>query len=279
MKISVDLEERHVLEETFHDNWAKEINPSELLVYETFESITAVENKYALDTFGYLAGKTLLDLGCGAGETSVYFALKGAEVTAMDISTEMLKITEKISNQYGVNVKTTRSVAEKLAFPDGSFDYVFGNGVLHHIQLNKAIKEIKRVLKPNGKAIFVEPLSHNPLIHFYRILAKNVRTPTEYPLRFKDFKLMKKYFNRVIHREFWLFSLLIFIIFLCKGAHPSKERYWKKIIVEGEKYKKIYTLLKKVDDFVLKLFPFLGRFCWNTVIVLENNYTEKKENR
>lgn len=270
MRSPVDVEEKHLLEETFHDKWAKEINPSELLVFETFESITAVENKYAFDTFGDLVGKTLLDLGCGAGETAVYFALKGAKVTAVDISAEMLKITEKLSKQYGVNVVTFRSAAEKLEFPDYSFDYIFGNGVLHHIQLDWAIKEIERVLKPNGKAIFVEPLNHNPLIHIYRILAKNVRTPTEHPVRFKDFKLMKKYFNRVTHREFWLFSLLIFIIFLCKGAHPSKERYWKKVIVEGEKYKKSFTFLKRIDDCILRLFPFLGRFCWNTVIILEN---------
>ncbi|OHB97746.1 MAG: hypothetical protein A2W74_10070 [Planctomycetes bacterium RIFCSPLOWO2_12_38_17] len=275
MRYPVDVEDKHVSEETFHDKWAKEINPSELLVYETFESITAVENKYALSTFGDIAGKALLDLGCGAGETSVYFALKGAKVTAVDISAEMLKITEKLSNQYGVNVITIRSVVEKLEFPNSSFDYVFGNGVLHHVQLNQSIKEIKRVLKPNGKAIFVEPLNHNPLIHVYRILAKNVRTPTEHPFEFKDFKLVKKHFGRVTHREFWLFSLLIFVIFLCKGAHPSRERYWKKIIVEGEKYKKSYTFLKKIDDFILKLFPFLGRFCWNTVIVLENNFQHK----
>lgn len=272
MRSPVDVEEKHLSEETFHDKWAKEINPSELLVFETFESITAVENKYAFDTFGDLVGKTLLDLGCGAGETSVYFALKGAKVTAADISMGMLKIAETLSRKYGVNIVTIRSVAERLEFPDYSFDYIFGNGVLHHVQLDQAIKEIKRVLKPNGKAIFVEPLNHNPLIHVYRILAKNVRTPTEHPFEFKDFKLARQHFGRVTHREFWLFSLLIFVIFLCKGAHPSKERYWKKIVVEGEKYRKSYTFLKKLDDFMLKLFPFLGRFCWNTVIVLENNF-------
>lgn len=270
MKTAVDLKERHLLEETFHDNWAKEINPSELLVFETFESVTAVENKYTLDIFGNLVGKTLLDLGCGAGETAVYFALKGAKVTAVDISAEMLQITEKLSRQYGVNVITIRSVAEKLEFPDSSFDYIFGNGVLHHTQLSQAIKEIKRILKPGGKAIFVEPLNHNPVIHIYRILAKEVRTPTEHPIKFKDFKLMKKYFNQVNHKEFWLFSLLIFFIFLLKGVHPSKERYWKKIIEEGDKYKASFIFFKKIDDLILKLFPYLGRLCWNTVVILEN---------
>lgn len=269
MKKSINLRNRHTTEETFHDKWAKEINLHELLVRESFESVTAVENAYALETFGDLMGKTLLDLGCGAGETSVYFALKGATVTAVDISAEMLSVAKRLSDLHRVAIKTVKSVAESLEFPDNTFDYVFGNGVLHHVRIEDAVREVKRVLKPRGRAIFIEPLAYNPLIHVYRMLAKDVRTPTERPVRFQDLTTMKRYFNRTRHREFWLFSLLIFFLFLLEGVHPSKERYWKKVIVDGAKYKKSFTFLKRIDDFVLRVFPCLGRYCWNTVIVLE----------
>jgi len=48
--------------------------------------------------------------------------------------------------------------AEELKFADDYFDIVCGGAILHHLDLNKALSEIARVLKPDGKAIFVEPL-------------------------------------------------------------------------------------------------------------------------
>ena len=58
--------------------------------------------------------------------------------------------------------------AESMKFEDKTFDVVYGSGILHHLNIDKAYRELARVLKPDGVAIFIEPLGHNPLINLYR---------------------------------------------------------------------------------------------------------------
>jgi ubiquinone/menaquinone biosynthesis C-methylase UbiE len=262
--------ERQISEETFHDEWARGIVVNEVLVRESFEAPTALENQYVMEQLGALSGKRVLELGCGAGEGSVYFALKGAEVVATDISTGMIDLVHRIAQKYGVNVKAHKMTAENIDYPDSSFDVVYGNGVLHHVDFHKAVKEASRVLKPGGKAIFIEPLSYNPVINIYRHIAKTVRTPDERPFRFKDLKEMYPFFHKGHHKEFWFFTLLIFIYFyVIERADPAKERYWKKVIKDAPRFQRMFGFLNALDKFFLKIFPPFRYLCWNTVIVLE----------
>ena len=73
------------------------INPDEVMVDEFFEACTSPENRIILGKVGNLTGKRVLDLGCGAGEAAVYFAKKGALVTATDISSAMLEVVKKVA--------------------------------------------------------------------------------------------------------------------------------------------------------------------------------------
>jgi hypothetical protein len=50
---------------------------------------------------------------------------------------------------------------------------------------------------------------------------------------------------------------------------PNKERYWKKVIYDSKKYKNTYLKLEKIDNIILRLCPFLQRYCWNVVIMAE----------
>ncbi len=261
-------DERHRIEESFHDEWARSIDLDDLLVSESFEAETAIENRAALARFGDLKGRELLDLGCGAGETSVYFALQGAEVTACDISSEMLRVATRLADKYAVKLRLFKMKAEELKFPDASFDCVFGNGVLHHVELLPAIRQVRRVLKPGGIAVFVEPLAHNPVIKVYRRIAKEVRTETEAPLRIRDLRLIQSIFPQFEYQGAWLSALLLFLYFyLIERADPGKERYWKKVIAEADRYKGMFRVLKRFDDFALRTFPYLRRFCWNVIMV------------
>ena len=147
---------------------------------------------------------------------------------------------------------------------------MFGNGVLHHLDRKKAYNEIYRILKPGGRAVFIEPLCYNPLISIYRVMARTVRTNNEKPFRFRDLRYLRKLFIQVRHSEFWLATQLIFIyFFLIKRASPRKERYWKKVIAEADSIAPMYKRLLKIDNWLLKNMPLLKIFCWNTVIVLE----------
>lgn len=260
---------RQRTEQMFHDGWARSLHIEELAVRESFEAETALENRHAYAWFGDMRGKRMLDLGCGAGETSVFFALQGAQVTATDLSFEFVHIVRQLAERHNVQVQTVQVPGEKLCFADNTFDYVFGNGVLHHLDFEPAAREIARVLKPGGRAAFVEPLPYNPVIEVYRHLAKTVRTPDETPFRFRQLRTLRSLFQEVHHREFWLASLLVFIYFFAiERAHPSKERYWKKIIVESPRYTWLFRPLNAFDRVVLKVFPPIRYLCWNTVLTL-----------
>lgn len=262
------IETRHRIEATVHDRWAGATDLNELLVRESFETVTAVENRYVLEQFGELWGKHLLDIGCGMGESAVFFALQGAHVVACDISAVSLRKAQALAARHQVSVGTVRLAAEGLPFPDGSFDLVYGNGVLHHVDFLASAREVKRVLRPGGHAAFIEPLAHNPLINVYRKMAEDVRTETEAPLAMSDLRAIQDIFPKTTHREFWLFSLLLFIYFyVVERAHPSQVRYWKKVLAEGERYRWLFRPLRRLDSVVLTVLPSLGRYCWNTVVI------------
>ena len=268
MQISETLSDKAKREQDFHNEWAKSIQIEDLLVREAFEAPTAIENQYALKMLGDLHGKKVLDLGCGAGETSVYLALCGADVYGCDIAEEFLKVAERLAKKYNVTLHLAQAEAGHLPFADEFFDYVYGNGVLHHVELLPTAKEIRRVLKTGGKAAFIEPLPYNPVIHIYRQMAKGVRTEDERPLSFKQLNGLKPYFASLKHREFWLFSLCIFFHFyFVRRWNPSKVRYWKKVIEEAQAYQRPFRRLQALDNFLLKALPFLRFFCWNTVLV------------
>jgi 2-polyprenyl-3-methyl-5-hydroxy-6-metoxy-1,4-benzoquinol methylase len=101
-------------------------------------------------------GQRLLDLGCGMGKESAYFAKLGASVVAIDISPVGIELTRKRAAHNGVTDRVEAIImrADQPAFPSGSFGVVHGFGILHHIGLDKGLREVKRLLKPGGRGCF-----------------------------------------------------------------------------------------------------------------------------
>lgn len=262
---------KHLIEKEFHDAWAKNIRFEEINYQEAFKAETAVENKYALSQLGNLKGKKILDLGCGMGDASLYFASCGAKVYSIDISPEMISLVKRVAAKKGLSKKIIPKVmlAERLVFPKSYFDLVYGNGVLHHVETSTSLKEVFRVLKMGGVATFIEPLSSNPAINIYRKIAKDVRTSTEKPLVYgKLGVLTREKFKETCHKEFHLFTLLIFVwYFVVDKVNPNDERYWKKIINDSAKVKRAFRLLAWLDEEIFKIMPFMKRYSWNTVLV------------
>lgn len=256
-------------EEIFHDNWAKSINPNDLCIYQAFEGPVSPEYNFAVKILGSLKNKKIFNPGCGAGEEAVYLAKKGALVWAVDLSSGMLKIAEKLANSFKVRSRIIfkKMNVEICDFPDEGFDFVFGNSILHHIDINKATSEFSRILKKNGKAVFIEPLFYNPIINLYRFLANQVRTTSEHPLRNRDIQIFKKNFRQVNHYEFHFLTLLIFCyFFIFEKISPNKDRYWKRIIRFGKRYASAFKILYFFDKIILRIIPPLRWFCWATVI-------------
>jgi ubiquinone/menaquinone biosynthesis C-methylase UbiE len=105
-----------------------------------------------------------LEIGAGTGYFSLNMLRAGliGEAVCSDISPGMLAALQANARRLGVDVKTVRVDAERLPFPDGSFDLVLGHAVLHHIpHLARAFDEFARVLTPGGTLVFAgEPSSY-----------------------------------------------------------------------------------------------------------------------
>ncbi|MFH1746386.1 MAG: class I SAM-dependent methyltransferase [Planctomycetota bacterium] len=257
----------YVREESFHDEWGQAIDPAHVPVVESFEACTAPENRFIMNWLGDVRGRRVLDLGCGAGEAAVYFAMQGAEVTATDISTGMLRLTRRVARRYGVKVRCVRQNGDDLNFPRQSFDVVYAGNLLHHVNMERCLATVAQVLKPDGRFVSWDPLRHNPIINIYRKMASAVRTDDETPLHINDTSKFRRYFAQVEQQSFWLSGLWIFMrFFLIERVHPSKERYWKKIIVEAERLRSLYLRFEHLDETLLRWFPYLRRMCWNMVV-------------
>jgi 2-polyprenyl-3-methyl-5-hydroxy-6-metoxy-1,4-benzoquinol methylase len=257
-------------ERRFHDAWADSIDPSSVLVAESFTGSTSPEARWLLKQMGNIRGKRLLELGSGAGEGAVYFARMGAKVVATDVSTGMLDVVQKVAAAHGTSVETVACSAEDLsAFSPESFDIVYAANLLHHVNIQKCLDEVKRVLKPGGIAGFWDPVAHNPVINIYRRMAKDVRTQDEHPIRRSQIMWFRDRFVEVRTEFFWFTTLLIFVKFyVIDRIHPSSDRYWKRIITHEQQLRWLYRPLEAIDKLLLHMLPPFRWWCWNIAIVV-----------
>ena len=175
--------------------------------YQITKSIQQAKEKMLFDSS---KEAKVIEYGCGTGSYAFKLAHNGAElVTGIDISPVAIEKARAIAIDKGVASKTSFEVmnAESLEFAPDSYDLICGSGILHHLDLNLAMDSIVKVLQPNGKAIFVEPLGHNFLINLYRRLTPSIRSEDEHPLLDKDLAFFKQHFHQVNIRYFYLTSL------------------------------------------------------------------------
>jgi 2-polyprenyl-3-methyl-5-hydroxy-6-metoxy-1,4-benzoquinol methylase len=107
-------------------------------------------------------GMEVLELGCGTAYFTKELAMTGAAITAVDISPELLEEARRYCS--AANVKFEVQNAYALAYPDEAFDSVVGSSVLHHLEIDEALRQIYRVLRPGGLIAFTEPNMLNPQI-------------------------------------------------------------------------------------------------------------------
>jgi len=109
-----------------------------------------------------------LEIGSGTGYFTLNLQLAGlvGEATCSDISPGMLDTLRANATRLGLEVRTQPADAERLPFPDSSFDLVLGHAVLHHIpDLARAFAEFERVLAPGGSVLFAgEPSRYGDLL-------------------------------------------------------------------------------------------------------------------
>lgn len=104
----------------------------------------------------------VLEIGCGPGYLTKELNKKQAKIFAVDISKHLLEVVKK--NLQGCGVVFSLQNAYDLGLRDNLFDIIVGSSVLHHLELDKALTEFYRVLKPGGSIHFAEPNMLNPQI-------------------------------------------------------------------------------------------------------------------
>jgi ubiquinone/menaquinone biosynthesis C-methylase UbiE len=150
---------------------------------------TKSSEAYYVRELGSVKDKIILDYGCGQGDFAVWLVeQQGARVVGIDISEFNVEHCKQKASDRKLDPSKYQFLAmnaHETTFPDAYFDRVVGNGILHHLDLQKSLSEVDRILKPSGKAIFQEPLGENPLLKFYRRVA-GIHTPDERPLTSAD---------------------------------------------------------------------------------------------
>jgi ubiquinone/menaquinone biosynthesis C-methylase UbiE len=116
-----------------------------------------------------LPASKVLELGCGTGYFTKEIIKTGADITAIDISPDLINAAKE--SIKAPNVRFIVDNAYSMSFKNNQFDYIIGSSVLHHLQIGSAVNEIYRVLKSGGKIAFTEPNMMNPQI----ALQKNIR--------------------------------------------------------------------------------------------------------
>jgi SAM-dependent methyltransferase len=195
-------------------------------------------------------GVRVLELGCGQSRTAVSLARLGADVHAIDLSGSALKTASAAAAAEGVTIRHRMMDGERLAYPDGVFDLVCGSGVLHHLELHHALGETIRVLKPDGRAVFMEPLGHNLLINGFRWATPHMRTQDEHPLLTADFEMMRHSFMAVDIEFFALFALL--------GLPVAQTRIAPRLL----------SALWQLDELAFRRWPTLQRAAWYSLLIL-----------
>jgi SAM-dependent methyltransferase len=110
-----------------------------------------------------------LEIGCGTGMFTEWFAQTGAHILAVDVSEELSGIARERLRPFA-QVEVRCGEFEALDLP-GRFDSVVGSSVLHHLDVDRALRKTLALLKPRGRVVFAEPNMLNPQIFLERHLS------------------------------------------------------------------------------------------------------------
>jgi len=243
-------------ERLFHDRQAQDraasfiSRPGELLVDDDVYLGHETWIRPAFQRLGNLQNARVLDYGCGHGMAGVVLARLGAEVTGFDLSGAYVREARERARANGVTIRHVQADGERLPFPDQYFDRAWGNAILHHLRLPIAGRELWRVLRPGGVAVFCEPWGENPVLNFARShlpYRGKERTHDEQPLRGWQVRELQSIFPDLEIRGHQFLSMV-------RRVLPAP---------------RLNACLERCDRMVLSRVPALERYCRYVVLTMQ----------
>ena len=129
--------------------------PGSRIFYEIIEKHRYEKEWHIPEAAGFAQAKNLkvLEIECGLGTDGAQFAKAGADYTGIDLTQAAVDLTRRRFELFNLPGTFRVADAERLDFPDNSFDIVYSHGVLHHTpDTPGAVREVRRVLRPGGRA-------------------------------------------------------------------------------------------------------------------------------
>jgi SAM-dependent methyltransferase len=193
----------------------------------------------------------VLEIGSQSWEQCLFrYGYRPARLTCINVSQSELDLGRMRAAQLGMVCDFRRMDAHNLEFEDGSLDVVFGIAILHHLEFARAMREIHRVLRDQGKIVFVEPLRHNPAARLVRWCTPHARTPDEFPLGRPELRLLGRNFELDNY-----YSELLTVV----GSTIARAFYASPI-------NPLTKLCDRIDDALVRMIPAAGSYYRSVVI-------------
>lgn len=189
------LDEINQTEKEYYNEGKLDRKKIKVLRRHSFHYSYKREKKILNELLLKIENKKVLEIGSYTWIPWIKDKVNPKSLDCINISERELQSGIDKANDLPFNINFHIMDANNLTFPDQTFDVVFGSAILHHLDVEKSINHIHRVLKPDGFILFLEPLNMNPLYKIYRIFNKKERTPDEHALVNKDFKLIRDKFT------------------------------------------------------------------------------------
>lgn len=243
-------------EREFHDALARELDVDALAEQHAPDGL----DRALLDLAGDVRGRRILDAGCGQGDLTLHLLQQGAKVTALDVSPGMIDLVRRRAQRLpdqGGELRTVAAPLEESNLPNAGFDLVLGKFILHHIDVESGAHELRRVLRPGGRAIFIENAGDNALLTFARNRLAGrwgiprLGTEDEHPLMARDINSMRSVFGRATAHYPVFECLVLFDRQVLRFKYPRASR-----------------VIRGADNAIHRFVPPLRRFSYRVIVEL-----------